>query len=125
MRQRWIAAFVLGELVGFVPPALTGAGLASAGVADPFLVLGLVVAVLSPHVRRSAVWAPVTAGAWFVGVLIPVTALSLVPNGWPLLSHVIVGVAAAVAMGATGGADTARTLSDLLSRAGRPVHHAG
>lgn len=71
----------------------------------------------SSHPSRSSAWVPVTAGAWLVGVLIPVTALSLVPNGWPLLSHAIVGVAAAMAMGATVGAITGRTLHGLLARA--------
>jgi len=199
LRRRWIAAFVLGELVGFVPPALTGAGLANAGVTDPVLVSGLVVAgaaegailgfaqgrvltaalpgpitsrwvvatalgaavawlagmggsaliqawgvsvvplvvpgfviglcamgflqwcVLRPHLSRCLVWVPVTAGSWLVGVLIPVAALSLVPNSWPLLSHVSVGVAAAVAMGATVGAISGGTLDRLLARAAQDL----
>ncbi|HXV94568.1 MAG TPA: hypothetical protein VD813_14785 [Pseudonocardia sp.] len=43
-RLRWTVAFVLGELVGFVPPAVTGAALAALGAPDALLVAGLVVA---------------------------------------------------------------------------------
>lgn len=51
-----------------------------------------------------------------VGVLIPVTALSVVPNGWPLAAHVVMAIASAVAMGATVGALTGRTLRQLDDR---------
>jgi hypothetical protein len=187
-------AFLVGELIGFVPPALTGAGLAALGAPDPVLVVGLTLAgmvegaaigiaqarvlarfapgvdgrdwvratvasaafawfvgmgggallgasgasawllllmvpawtagllsmgylqwrVLRRTVAGSGRWVWVTAGAWLVGVLIPVVALSSVPNGWPLWVHAIAGVAAAVAMGITVGALTGRTLERLL-----------
>jgi hypothetical protein len=193
LRRRWTAAFVVGELVGFVPPALVGAALVVAGVPDGVLVAGLVAAgaiegavlgvttgrvlgcelpmldvrrwvaataagaavawlagmggsaliqavgawalivvapglivgllamgilqwrVLQPFVPGAARWVPVTAGAWLVGVMLPVVALSVVPNGWPPGVHVVVGVAAAVAMGATVGSLTGRTLDGLLA----------
>lgn len=72
--------------------------------------------VLRQHVRDSMSWVWVNAGAWAIGVSIPVTALTLVPNGWPLWSHGIVGVLAAVAMGLTVGLLTGRTLATLLFR---------
>jgi hypothetical protein len=195
LRCRWTLAFVLGELVGFVPPAVTGAALAAAGVSDALLVSGLVLAgllegaaigtaqayVLHPvlpalrplrwvlatavgaavawlagmggvalvqaagpgawwlvgpgmvvgllamgtlqwlllrrHVPHSARWVPVTSGAWLLGVMIPVAALSLTPNSWPPAAFVAVGVVAAVAMGATVGLLTGGTLVRLLRAA--------
>ncbi len=197
LRPAWVVAFVLGELVGFVPPALTGAALASAGAHDAVLTAGLVAAgslegavlgIAQAHVlgrylpglsrgrwtlatavgaavawlagmggsaaiqafgqaalvivapgmvvgltamgtlqwlvlrRRlvgSARWIAVTSLAWLVGVMIPVAALSLVPNDWPAVVHVVVGVVAAVAMGATVGLLTGTTLQRLLAE-GRP-----
>lgn len=204
LRRRWTSAFVVGELVGFVPPALTGATLAAIGVGDAVLVLGLTAAgllegaclglaqawVLARHapsvdrrdwvvattvaagfawfvgmgggalmgsevappgvlalalvpawtiallgmgfaqwlvlrrsVTGSASWIRVTAGAWLVGVAIPVTVLSVVPDAWSAWTQVIAGVAAAVAMGVTVGALTGRRLERLLTQTlgeGRP-----
>ncbi len=199
LRRRWTLAFVVGELVGFVPPAVTGAALAHLGVSDGVLVTGLVLAgvvegaaigtaqayvlrdvlpalssvrwvvatavgaalawlagmggtalvqavgpaawavvgpgmvvgllamgtlqwlVLRAHVPRSGRWVPVTSGAWLLGVMIPVAALSLTPNAWPPAAFVVVGVAAAVAMGATVGLITGGTLVRLLRESRRPV----
>jgi hypothetical protein len=195
-RRRWTLAFLFGELVGFVPPAVTGAALAAIGTSDAVLVLGLTIAgsfegallgaaqarvlerdapeidgqawvaataaaagfawfvgmsggalagsditppglllaVLAPAwvaallamgyaqwlvlrraVPRSGRWIWVTAGAWLLGVMIPVVALSAAPNSWPGWAHAIVGVLAAVAMGLTVGALTGRTLERLLT----------
>ncbi len=72
--------------------------------------------VLRRVVPRSGRWVPVTSGAWLLGVMIPVVALSAAPNGWPGWAHVVVGVSAAVAMGLTVGALTGRTLQRLLDR---------
>lgn len=195
LRRRWIAAFLVGELAGFVPPAATGAALAAAGAGDALLVGGLVAAgflegavlgwaqaavlrgvlpavrfrdwvlataagaalawaagmsaspllqrfglvalvavgpalmagwlamgvlqwrVLRRAAPRSGRWVPVTALAWLVGVAIPVVALGVVPNGWPLPVHAAVGVAAALAMGATVGALTAGALERVVTSA--------
>lgn len=187
---------VLGELIGFVPPAVVGVVLAGFGVVDSVLVLGLTLAglgegavlgwaqsrvlrdeapsvdgfdwtiatalaaafawfvgmvggallgaddppgtlvvgalvplgclavasigwaqwiVLRRAVQRSAIWIPVNAGAWLLGVAIPVTALSVVPASWSGAAHVTVAIAAAVAMGAVVGAITGRTLEQLLA----------
>ncbi len=197
LRRRWTTAFVIGELVGFIPPAVTGALLAGAGIDGFPLVLGLTVAgslegaalgfaqsrVLSRHVPpldggrwiawtaaaaafawfagmsgpalfesealtmpvafavmvpvwicallgmgfgqwlvlrrsvpRSVRWIPITAGAWLVGVMIPVAALSLLPDNSPAWAMVSVAVAAAVAMGVTVGALTGGTLVRLIRR---------
>jgi hypothetical protein len=43
-RWRWTLAFVVGELVGFVPPAVVGAWLGFSGAGDVALVVGLTVA---------------------------------------------------------------------------------
>ena len=196
LRRDWTLAVALGELVGFVPPAVTGATLATLGAPDVALVLGLTLAgaleglsvgaaqaavlrrhaagvdgrrwiratvvgaafawfvgmgggalmgssvaptavllvvmvpawtvallamgflqwrVLRDTVPRSGRWVPVNAGAWLLGVMIVVVALSAAPNSWPGAVHAVLGVAAAVAMGLTVGALTARTLTHLLS----------
>ena len=68
-------------------------------VVGPAMVAGLLAMgvlqwlVLRRHVPGSGRWVPVTSAAWLVGVLIPVAALSAVPNGWPPTVHVTVGVA--------------------------------
>lgn len=194
LRRRWTAAFVVGEMIGFVPPAVTGAVLAAQGAGDVALVVGLVLAgslegaalgwtqsavlaralpglarlpwivatslaaaaawlagmggvaviqavgpaalvvvgpgfvagllamgvlqwwVLRRHVAGAGRWITVTSGAWLVGVMIPVVALSGVPDGWPLPVHVVVGVASAVLMGLTVGLLTGATLVRLLGR---------
>jgi hypothetical protein len=190
---------VVGELVGFVPPALAGAALATVGVADAVFVLGLTIAgalegvvigvaqawvlaryasdvsgrrwvvataaaasfawfvgmagssvlgsgiapvgfllavllpmwgaalvsmgylqwrVLRVTVPRSGRWVVVTSGAWLIGVMIPVAALSAVPNGWPMWAHAGAAVLGAAGMGATVGLLTGHTLKRLLE--GRP-----
>jgi hypothetical protein len=173
LRRRWTIAFVVGELVGFVPPALTGVTLAALGVSDAALVAGMVAAgmlegaaigvaqgmggvalvqasgpgawvvvgpgmvaglfamgilqwrVLRRHLPRSSRWVWVTSGAWLVGVMIPVAALSVVPDGWPPAARVVVAVGAAVAMGATVGLLTGGTLVSLLRRREREVDAHG
>jgi hypothetical protein len=194
LRNAWITACVLGELIGFVPPALVGtllswldaselllvAGLVLGGCAEgavlgafqarvlraPFpavsgwtgatalaagiawlagmggsslvqavgpasLILavpGWVVGLLAMGVLQSrrlaavanvsTLWISRTTGAWLIGVMIPVAALSVVPNGAHPAIHFAVAVAAAVAMGATVGLITGSTLVQL---AGRPT----
>jgi small basic protein len=176
LRSAWTRAFVVGELIGFVPPALTaaigttearvlgryapdvptarwvratvlaaglawfagmgGSALMGAEVAPPVL-LATVLApvwamaltamgylqwrVLRVTVPASGRWVPVTTGAWLIGIMIPVVALSTVPNDWPVPVHVAVAVAAAVAMGFTVGALTGRTLHSLLAQRGLPL----
>lgn len=44
--RAWVLALALGEVLGFVAPAVTGVALVSAGVSDPWLVVGLTVAGL-------------------------------------------------------------------------------
>ena len=205
-RRRWTVATAVGELVGFIPPAVTGATLAALGASDPVLVIGLTLAgmaegavlgvaqakvlsgyrpavddrawvratalaaglawfvgmgggavmgtdppplvlvllvpawaagllamgyaqwrVLRPTIPRSGRWVGVTAGAWLVGVMIPVAVLSAAPNAWPGWAHAVAGVLAAVAMGVTVGALTAPTMARLLSSvAARPAQaHRG
>ena len=196
LRRDWTLAVAAGELVGFVPPAVTGASLAALGAPDVALVVGLTLAgaleglsvgaaqaavlrrhaagidggrwvratvagaafawfvgmgggallgssagsalllvvmvpawtaallamgflqwrVLRASVPSSGRWVPVNAGAWLLGVMIVVGALSAAPNAWPGVVHAVIGVAAAVAMGLTVGALTARTLAHLLTQ---------
>lgn len=200
LRRQWIVAFVIGELVGFIPPAVVGAGLAAAGGPDGVVVPSLTAAgslegaalgtaqavvlrrhlprfrtagwiiatamaaafawmvgmsigsllgnlqdppgwlfpalavaalaallgmgfgqwlVIRPVVPNSSRWIPVTAGAWLIGVAIPVVAISLVPNEWPAAGHATIGVVAAVAMGVVVGAITGATMQRLVARARR------
>ena len=195
----WIQACVIGELVGFVPPAVTGAVLVALDAPELVLVAGIVVAGIGeglvlgwaqdrvlqrvlpgvtgwvavtasaaglawlagmggsslvqavgpkglfvaipgwiigllamgvlqawrlhsvvPEPRR---WIPATTMAWLIGVTIPVVALSVVPNGWPPVVHVLVAIPAAVAMGATVGVITGRTLDQLVELA-EPQGHS-
>jgi len=203
LRRHWTLAFVLGELVGFVPPAVTGATLGAIGVSDAVLVAGLTVAgmfegaalgfaqsrvfarhapgvdrrawigattaaagfawligmgggslmgselappgvlalvlvpawtaallamgwaqwlVLRRTVPRSGRWIWVTSGAWLLGVMIPVVALSATPDPSPGWVRGVIAVLAAVAMGLTVGTLTGRTLERLLHR---PTEQAG
>ena len=195
LRRDWTLAVALGELVGFVPPAVTGASLAALGAPDVAMIVGLTLAgaleglsvgaaqaavlrrhvadvdrrrwvlstvagaafawfvgmgggalmgsgvgppalllvvlvpawtaallamgylqwrVLQVTVPHSGRWVPVNAGAWLLGVMIVVVALSAAPNSWPGAVHAAIGVAAAVLMGLTVGALTTRTLAHLL-----------
>lgn len=43
-RRQWIRACLFGELVGFIPPAVAGAGLVAIDASEPVLVAGLVAA---------------------------------------------------------------------------------
>ena len=190
----WTAAFTVGELVGFVPPALVGAWLGSTQAGDAATVIGLTLAgalegasigtaqafVLGRHDagvprarwvaataagaalawfvgmggaavmgaasspvvlvalipawlvglaamgafqwlllrrrgRRTWHWIPVSAGAWLVGVLIPVAAISLTPDDWPAPPRVLVAVLSAVAMGLVVGLLTGRVMRRLVA----------
>lgn len=95
----------VGLLLVFLVPAWV-AGL----LAMPFLQWRVLRRVV-PHSGR---WVGVSAGAWLVGVMIPVTTLSVVPNGWPPAAHAVAGVLGAVAMGLVVGLLTGRTLQRLL-----------
>lgn len=85
----------------------------------PGWVLGLLAMGVLQAWRLSGVrdgwagWIPVTSIAWLVGVTIPVVALSAIPNGWHVMAHVVVGVVAATAMGATVGVITGHRLVKL------------
>jgi hypothetical protein len=196
LRVRWTWAFVLGELVGFIPPAMVGTALGRAGAGDAALVLGLALAgalegaaigftgsrvlarylpdvddrawiiatsaaaafawavgmggpalltsgipvwlglvvmvpawiaallamgvaqwlVLRRVLARCVRWIPATAGAWLVGVMIPVAAISLTPEGTPAWAMVAIAVTAAIAMGITVGVLTGGVLVGLIRR---------
>lgn len=88
LRRQWILAFVVGELIGFIPPAVTGVVLVTQGATDVVLVVGLtmagvlegaaigltqayVLARFAPEVdgRRWLIATSAAAGfAWFVGM---------------------------------------------------------
>jgi hypothetical protein len=114
---RWTVAVVLGELVGFLPPALAGALLARAGAGDAGLVLGLVVAgslegaalgfaqgtVLRTALPRASrarwTWLTATAAAvaWGAGMSTPAVLDRTGPWGW-----VVTGPAMVVGLLAMG-----------------------
>jgi len=105
----WLAGMGGSSSVQAVGPM--GLAIAGPGWAVGLLAMGVLQArCLRPAVLEPNRWIPATTMAWLIGVTIPVAALSVIPNGWPLVAHIIVAVAAAVAMGATVGAITARTL---------------
>lgn len=121
----WVGATALGAGIAWLA-GMGGSSLVQAvgpwvwALVGPGLVVGLLALgtlqwrVLRTVVPHSARWVPVTSGAWLLGVTIPVVALSVVPNSAPLAVHVLVGVAAAVAMGATVGLLTGRTMARLI-----------
>lgn len=76
---------------------------------------------VDPADKRTGRWIPATTLAWLVGVAIPVVALSVVPNQWPLAVHVLVAIPAAVAMGATVGAITGRALNRFVQQSASPA----
>jgi hypothetical protein len=205
LRRAWTRAFVIGELVGFVAPAVGGATLATRGAPDYVMIPALTVAgmieglalgvtqrqvlaryapevdgrawvlatvgaagfawfvgmaggalmgadieprwllvvllvpawiaallamgwaqwrVLRGAIPNSRRWVTVTAGAWSLGVSIPVVALSTTPNSWPPMFFIVVGVIAAVLMGLTVGTITGRTLARLLDGRTANIHGA-
>ena len=133
--RAWVAATVAAAgfawFVGMGGAAVMGAGIEPAWAPAALLVPAWVAALLSMGygqwvvlrraVPRSSRWVAVTAGAWLLGVMIPITALSIVPNDWSPLAFFVVGVASAVAMGLTVGAVTGGTLERLLATQPSPV----
>jgi hypothetical protein len=116
----WLVGMSGGALMGHAPSPRLLAVLVPAWIAA-FLSIGFaqwwVMRRTIPHASR---WVWVNAGAWLVGVTIPVVTLSIVPNGWPAVALGAVGLAAAVAMGATVGPLTEVELGRLL----RHMSHA-
>lgn len=105
----WLAGMGGSALVGRFGPSLLVA------IAPVWIVGLLAMGVLQWRRLRIVVagtqdWVWWSAGAWSVGVMLPVAALSAVPNGWPVAVHVVVGVVAAIAMGAIVGLITAHPL---------------
>jgi hypothetical protein len=117
LRSAWTRAFVVGELIGFVPPVLLATVLAPVWAMALTAMGYLQWRVLRVTIPASGRWVPVTTGAWLIGIMIPVVALSTVPNDRP----VHLAVAAAVAMGLTVGASTGRTLHSLLAQRRLPL----
>ncbi len=133
VRGRWIKACLVGELVGFVPPAVTGAVLGALGAPDVALIAGLTIAgtaegailgwrqgvVVHGALRGVAVrrWVIATAAAaafaWLVGM-----------GGAPLFDRVGPAVAvvyvplAALALWSMGGLQ-AGVMADAVA----DVHH--
>ncbi len=111
----WLAGMGGSSLVGAV-------GAKGLIVAVPGWIIGLLaMGVLQSWRLRSVVpdakrWIPATTLAWLIGVTIPVVALSVVPNQWPPAVHILVAIPAAVAMGATVGAITGRTLNRFVEQ---------
>ncbi len=110
----WLAGMGGSALVGSV-------GSVALVVVVPGWIIGLLsmgylqASRLAPVVDGAFDWVAVTTAGWLAGVAIPVIALSMIPNGWPLPVHVVAAVIAAVAMGATVGAVSAPTLSRLAA----------
>ena len=138
LRRRWIQAVVIGELVGFVPPAATGAVLAANDAGDAALVVGLTIAgavegaVLGaaqaqvlrsrwPAIERRS-WIRATAAgagvAWLTGMSASVALPADDPS--PALVAAILVPAALVALLAMGWLQW-RVLRTVLPRSGRWV----
>lgn len=120
LRARWTAAFVVGELVGFIPPALVGTALGVAGAGDAALIAGLtaagalegaalgytqsrVLARYLPSLDGRAWVVGTSAGAafaWFVGMSGPAVFAVGVPVWLALLVMVPAWLTGLLAMGA-------------------------
>ncbi len=118
LRRRWTSAFIVGELIGFIPPAITGATLAAVGASDALLVVGLTVAglcegtvlglaqarVLGRHTQAvdGTAWVVATTAAagfaWFVGMG-GSALLGAHPSGLVVVALCPAWVAALVSMG--------------------------
>jgi hypothetical protein len=120
LRRRWIRACVLGELIGFVPPALVGATLGAADASDLVMIGGLtaagvaegavlgvaqgsVVSRFAPAVDGRT-WAVATAAAagfaWFAGMgSAAVIGADVVPVALAVTMVVPAWTAALLAMG--------------------------
>jgi len=123
--RAWVVAAMRAAgfawFVGMGGSALVGSGYAPVSLLLAVLLPAMGAALLAmgyaqwrvreSDVPKSGRWIWVTSGAWLLGVMIPVLALSLAPNAWPGWAL------AAVAMGVTVGALTGRTLERLLSAA--------
>lgn len=70
--------------------------------------------VLRRHLARAGWWIAANAIAWPVGVLVPVIALSLVPDGTPLGWIAVTGIVSGILMGVVVGAITGVALVMLL-----------
>ena len=118
-------------MVGMGGGALMGSEVLPRSVLLPVLVPAWAAGLLSMGfaqwrvLRRtagpSARWIWVSSGAWSVGVMLPVAAISLAPDAWPGWARGAAGVVGAVAMGATVGALTAPTLDGLLDQSATAV----
>lgn len=103
-RRDWTLAFVVGELVGFVPPAVVGAWLGFSGAGDIALVLGL---ALAGAVEGAVLG---TAQAWVLR-----RHRSGIPAGaWVGATAVGAGVAWLAGMGGAAIAGKASTTAVLL-----------
>lgn len=82
LRWRWTVAIIAGELVGFLPPALTGAALATVEAPDLVLVIGL------------------TAAGVLEGVALGVAQHSIIGSLWPDIErrHWVAATAAAAGL---------------------------
>jgi len=143
LRGDWIAACLVGELAGFLPPALTGALLYWAEAPEVVLVVGLVLAgcaegaILGAFQARVIDRASASQLRWSIrlagscrrrshgssGDDPAVIALSVVPNGAHLGVHIAVGMAAAVAMGATVGVITGSQLTRFATTPDKGQDH--
>jgi hypothetical protein len=136
--RAWVLATVgaagFAWFVGMGGGALMGAGIEPGWLPLVLLVPAWIAALLAmgwaqwtvlrgavPNSRR---WVAVTAGAWLLGVSIPVVALSITPNSLPPMFFILVGVIAAVLMGLTVGTITGRTLARLLDARTATTHGA-
>ena len=133
LRRRWLRACLLGELAGFVPPAVTGAALGALGAPDLIMVAALTVAgaaegaVLGTFQGRVVAraipavaarrWARVTAVAAACAWIVGMSASPLVSaTGPPAL--ILVAPAAVAALWSMGGLQ-ARVLGDAVD----DTHH--
>lgn len=117
-RSWWTAAFIVGELVGFIPPAIVGAWLGSVGAVDVVLVLGLTVAgaLEGASIGAAQAWvlrryrSPIPFGSWVLATAGGASAawcagmaggavMGSVDSAWPLAVFVPLWIVGLMAMG--------------------------
>jgi hypothetical protein len=71
--------------------------------------------VLRRYVPRSALWIPIVAGAWAIGVMATFIGASLITDTMPIAAAVAIGVGSGVLMGLVAGALSGLGLVYILS----------
>jgi hypothetical protein len=127
-RRDWVIATALAATVAWIIGMLPSTFESMATLAPVLLSVGATVLggvfllsiggaqwfVLRHHVQQAGWWIVANAVAWPLGIAVPVVALSLAPDGTPLVIMIALGVVSGLLMGLVVGAVTGLALVLLL-----------